>query len=322
MTKTDSCLIFSENYYDIFGNQSIHTLSVTDSNDKNFQFQFRYSHEKSKKIDFSILKDYLEENVDSIYQKRILVYPGYKAGKMDKTARTNKLFNLFPKIQHAEFIYNKNIFRKDIGENEKLDSNLINFFKIASFQEKTIQVGYEIPETNITDTIPNCYMYFIEEKKPTKKIHLFPYATESLQVLLNEKAMREFPTNSEKLKILFYEEKLGENAPHNIYSRLLETISETLQHLEKPKIFGKGGVDKIAIFKELSKMISNKEPLENIKDFLNSSDKVETLSKHRDPWRFFVLLQGETYSTRQWKILEGKVSEQKTNQPSIVNRLS
>ncbi len=62
-----------------------------------------------------------------------MLYPGYKPVKMDKTKRAQELFKLFPEIQHAEFIYNKVLYRKN--EEEIKDQNFINFFKIFSFQK-------------------------------------------------------------------------------------------------------------------------------------------------------------------------------------------
>lgn len=302
MPKTDSCLIFYENSYAIFDNQSIQILNVTDSKDKNFQLQFRCIYEKSKKIDFSILKDYLEENVKNRYQTRILQYPGYKPTQMDKITRAQELFKLFPEIQHAEFIYNKVLFRKD-GEEIK-DKNIINFFKIFSYQTNTknTQLGYEIPETYTENVIPNCCIYSINnEKTLCNKIYLFPYRSTSIQNLASEKALKEFPDNAQELKILHFE---GDTHPdRDIYLTLQQSIGEVFEHLERPKFFGKTAIDKIEIFLELSKMISNKESLESIKDFLNRYDKVEILSKHRDPWGFFAFFKGETYSACMWKEL-------------------
>lgn len=314
MPKIDSGLIFSESSYDIFGNQTIQILDVTDATNKNFHLQLRCMKDKSEKIDFEKLKEYLKNNTKTLLNgKRALYYPGYKPAKMDESARTNELFNLFSGIQHIEYIYNKVLFRQDEKKVEKVnDRNLINFFKITSFQkdEGTIQVGYEIPETNIQDIIPNCCMYFIENGKLTKKTHLSPYSSTSLQNLLTKEAMNKFPANAEELKIIFYEEKLGENDPYfNIYFKLQDVISDTLQHLEKPKFFEKSGADKIAIFKELSKMISNKEPLKNIKVFLNNYDKVETLSKHRGPWGIFTFLKGKTHSVLIWNELREMLPE-------------
>lgn len=301
MINTDSCLIFSENSYPIFGNQFIHTLNVIDSNDKNFQFQFRCCHKKLKKVDFSILKNYLEDNTKCLHKKRMLQYPGYRPGKMDITTRTNKLFNLFSEIQHAEFIYNKVLFRKD-GE-EINDKNFINFFKIFSYQTNTqnTQLGWEIPETYTQNIIPNCCIYSINKKTFINKIYLFPYGSTSLQNLANEKAMKEFPGNSLRLKILHFD---GDTHPdRNSYLTLQQSISEVLKHLERPNFFRKTAADKIEIFLTLSTMISDRESLENIKVFLNRYDKVEILSKHRDPWGIFSFFKGGTYSVFLWKEL-------------------
>jgi hypothetical protein len=303
MPKIDSSLNFSENSYDLSPKQSIYILHVTDSNDKNFHLQFRYLQDKSKKIDFSILKDYLEKNTQSLYRKRILQYPGYKSGAMDKTKRAQELFKLFSEIQHVEFIYNKVLFRKD-GEEIK-DKNFINFFKIFSYQTNTknTQLGYEIPETYIENVIPNYCIYCINNKKKlSNKIYLFPYSATSILNLANEETMKKFPDNAQELKILHFE---GDTHPdRNIYLTLQQSIGEVFEHLEKPKFFGKVATDKIEIFLELSKMISNKESLENIKDFLNRHDKVEILSKHRDPWGIFAFFKGETYSAFIWKELD------------------
>lgn len=302
MAKTDSCLIFSENSYDIFGNQSIHTFNVTDSIDKNFQFQFRYSHEESKKIDFSILKIYLEKNTKILYKKRTLHYPDYKPAKMDKTRLATELFKLFPENQHAEFIYNKIFFRKDGEKIEEIkDKNFINFYKIVSFSKNTIQFGYEIPQTNTTDITPNCCIYSIGQKTPTNKIYLFPYSSRSIQNLANEKAMKEFPANTREFKILYFDEDT--HSDRDMYLTLQQNISEILEHLEKPKFFGKNSTDKIEIFLELAGMISSKKSLDNIKDFLNRYDKVEILSKHRDPWGIFAFFKGKTHSALAWNEL-------------------
>lgn len=302
MPKINSSLIFSENSYAIFNNQSIQILDVTDSTDKNFHLQFRCMQDKSKKIDFSILKDYVEKNTQNSERKRILQYPGYKPMEMDKITRAQELFKLFPEIQHAEFIYNKVLYRKD-GEEIK-DKNIINFFKIFSYQTNTknTQLGYEIPETYTENVIPNCCIYSINNKKTlSNKIYLFPYSSTSIQNLANEKVLKEFLDNAQELKILHFE---GDTHPdRDIYLTLQQSIGEVFEHLKRPKFFGKTATDKIKIFLELSKMISNKESLKSIKDFLNRYDKVEILSKHRDPWGFFAFFKGETYSAFMWKEL-------------------
>jgi|GEM_PF-1663147 hypothetical protein len=303
MPKIDFGLFFSENSYAIFDNQAIQILEATDATDKSFHLQLRCMKDKSEKIDFNKLKEYLKNNTEILSNgKRVLHYPDYKPAKMDKTARANEIFNLFPGIQHAEFIYNKVLFRKD-GEEIK-DKNIINFFKIFSYQTNTknTQFGYEIPDTYTENVIPNCCIYSIDSKKTlSNKIYLFPYGPTSIQNLANEKALKEFPDNAQELKILHFE---GDTHPdRDIYLELLLNMGEILQHLEKPKIFGNDATDKIEIFLELSKMISNKESLQNIKDFLNRHDKVKILSKHRDPWGFFAFFKGETYSAFMWKEL-------------------
>lgn len=283
--------------------QSIFVLNAFDSNDKNFQFQFRCLQDKSKKIDFEKLKDYLKTNTTTLCtKKRILHYPGYQPATMDETIRAQELFKLFPEIQHAEFVYNKVLFRK--GEEEIKGLKFLDFFKIFSFQKNTnntILLGYEIPETIDQDITPNCCIYSIDKKTLVNKSYLFPYSSKSLQKLANQTAMKEFPGNARKLKILYFSE---DTHPHrNIYLTLQQCISEILAHLERPKFFGNAATDKLEIFLALSKMISDQEPLASIKDFLNSYDKVEILSKHRDPWGIFAFFKGETHSALAWNEL-------------------
>lgn len=316
MPEVITSLTFSERHYDHSFNQSILSLNATDSKDKYFQFQFRGCQEKSKKIDFEKLKVYLETNTTSLLttKKRILHYPGYNSEKIDNIARAQKLFQLFPDIQHAEFLYNKILYRKNGDKIEELkNKNLIHFFKLDSFQEDTIQFGYEISQANTKDIIPNCCIYFIEQKALIKKIYLNPYSTLSLENLLTEKAMKEFPANADTLKILFYEEKIQENNPNrDIYLRLQGFIREALTHLEKSLAFRKADTDKIAIFIALSKMISNKESLDKISNELDSYNKIETLSKHRDLWQFLNFFKGETYSVFIWKELIKQVQSTET----------
>lgn len=322
MPKITNFLSFSEKRYDDLSNQSVFVLNATDPIDTEFQFQFRYIQDKSKKINFEKLKEYLRNNTKILSTgKRILYYPGYKPGQMDKIARTQELFKLFPDVQLAEFIYNKFIFRK--GEKEIKDPKFINFFKIFSFQENTKNslLGYEIPETNAQDIIPNYCIYSMDRKLLANKTYLFPYCSKSLEKLANEQAMKKFPMNAQELKILHFDD---DNHPNrNIYLVLLQNICEILEHLKKPKFFGETATDKIAIFLELADMISQKKPLINIKEFLNSFDKVEILSKHRDPWGIFAFFKGETHSISIWNTLRKMLTNNvQSTRPSFSHQSS
>lgn len=301
---------FSEKRYDDFSNPFIFVLNAIDANDKKFQFQFRCLQDKAKKINFEKLKEYLRINTTTIpNKKRILLYPDYKPAQMDKAKRAQELFKLFPEIQHAEFIYNKILYRKN--QEEIKSQNFINFFKIFSFQKNNIQLGYEILETPPENSSPLLCMQLFSNKQISKKIYLFPTSSKSLMntvsIIKNNAELDLKNLGPTFVEYLPSKSSINYDREIQIRISLQFIISEVLIHLEKSKCFRKDGSKKAEIFRNLAKSIANNEELNIISRKFNEHDTWKLLAQHRDPWSFLSFFKGKTHSLIAWQALRDEI---------------
>lgn len=302
--KTDIELDIFEKNYLLSDNRSITVYDIKSPEDSNFYFQLRFIKKNSQKINLSQLEFALKNRIDKINANSKLCLN-------KKKELLNDLKKLDFDLRLTEIIYEKTIFKIDNQSNltKQYNTNLIALFCLDS--SENFNFGYEIPKNISEHNAPLCCVSIFSNKKLTKKIFLFPSNAQSLTDTVA--TLKNRPSiDLESLEIPYVEYlPFKPEADKEIQTRinLQTTISEILAHLEKPKYFRKNGSKKVSIFKELYKMIGENKPLTEIETKLDSSSKLEILSKHRDPWGFFAFFKGETNSAIAWKELGKIISE-------------
>ncbi|MGC1855095.1 MAG: hypothetical protein WA659_06975 [Candidatus Aquirickettsiella sp.] len=308
--KTDVTLNIDTKNYKLLDNRSITVCDIKSPEDPNFYFQLRFIQKSSQKIDLNQLESALKNRIkkldvnNALYfdKKEFLISLGKLGFNIESTAI----------IEKNKEKSSKALFKLD---QKKLitsyDKNLLDLFILKSIDKdgKTYYLSYEIPKDITGNNSPICSISIFFNKS-LEKIYLFPTKSFELEDVIKNLNIP-YVKNSDPF---------SNNKSHNeeIQTRinLQTTISEILTHLEKPKYFRKNGSDKVDIFKNLSKMISENKSLTAIKTQLDSFNTLQVLSKHRDPWGFFAFFKGETYSAIAWKEL-GKIIPESTQSATV-----
>lgn len=298
--KTDVKLDIYTKNYNLLDNLSITVCDIKSTEDSDFHYQLRFKQNKSM-IDFDEIKNQLKISIKKLtsHKKIFLAELDFLISLINlgfdikSTAIIKK-----NKKKSSEALYKLNDQKKLITD---YDKNLLDLFILKSIEEdgKIYYLSYEIPK-DITGNNPPICSISIYSNTLLEKIYLFPTKSFELEDVITNLNIP-YVKNSDPF---------SNNKSHNeeIQTRinLQTTISEILDHLEKPKYFRKNGSKKISIFEKLSKMIGENKSLTEIKTELDSFSTLQTLSEHRDPWGFFAFFKGETYSAIAWKEL-GKI---------------
>jgi hypothetical protein len=310
-TNTDIKIDISLSYkkYTLTDNQIFFIINIDSKKYSNFHYQIVSIINNNREINLKNLEEKLRDSISIIKTAENQIFND-KFDFLSFLTTSLKFDEKSTKL--VELKHNKEHYFKLNEECSKViqdfDKNSSTLFITDSFQNKRkkFYLGYELPK-DLEKNTPLCSISILSGEKLTEKIYLFPTKSslDDVRNLLNSASV-----NLDKLKNLNipYVRNIDLYSKNELYNydiqfriNLQTIISEEIIRLEQDT--RESAKKKIGAFIAISRKISEKNSLEQIRNFLDKEDSdsvKKILSEHRDRLSFFIntFFKFKTHSER------------------------